>query len=120
MKVAGYKKNVVPELDQEFLKARCFGKVKLGTNHIFWKKMVAWSYAAFADVCRVYRRVEAVDTKMCCGSVNFDIQKLVLAFADGTETELVVGEGTPKEAEQLFAAIQELHPELSFGKREEP
>ena len=53
---------------------------------------------------------------MCCGNVNFDIQKLVIELKDGTSCELVVSEGVPREAEVLYYALQNQRPEILYGK----
>lgn len=116
MAVCTYKKNQIPVVTEDFEQGRFYGKVKLGVQYIFWKKAFSWKYVAMDEICRVYRRVEAVDTKMCCGRVNFDIQKLLAELKDGTSCELLIGEGTPKEAEALWAAFKEQRPEILFGK----
>lgn len=116
MAVCTYKKNQISAVTEEFEQGSLYGKVKLGLDHIFWKKAFSWKYVSMAEIHRVYRRVEAVDTKMCCGKVNFDIQKLILELKDGTSCELLIGEGTPKEAEALWSVFKEQRPEILFGK----
>ena len=116
MAVYTYKKNQIPAVTEEFEHGSIYGKVKLGLDHIFWKKAFSWKYVSMDEIHRAYRRVEAVDTKMCCGKVNFDIQKLVVELKDGTSCELLIGEGTPKEAEALWLALKEQRTELAFGK----
>lgn len=102
--------------DQDFARGAAYGKVKLGREYIFWKRGLRWYGVKLSQVERVYRRVEAVDTKMCCGNVNFDIQKLVLQTDDGEALELLVGEGTLREAESLYRDLQTAYPELQYGK----
>lgn len=38
MEMSVYQKNKNPEITQDFEQADLYGKVKLGLNHIFWKK----------------------------------------------------------------------------------
>lgn len=116
MSVRVYKKNEVSAVTEDFERGSLYGKVKLGLHYIFWKKAFSWKYVAMDEIYRVYRRVEAVDTRMCCGKVNFDIQKLVMELKDGISCELLIGEGTPKEAEALWLALKEQRTELAFGK----
>lgn len=111
-----YKKGENASLDQEFAAGQQYGKVKLADQYIFWKQGLRWKYERLEDVKQAFRRVEAVNTKMCCGSVNFDIQKLVLILKDETEQEILIGEGTLREAEKLFELMKEGHPEIRFGK----
>ena len=112
-----YRRNEVSSLDLEFREAEQYGKVKLGKEYIFWKKGLKWYLERYDNISRAFRRIEAVDTKMCCGNVNFDIQKLVLILEDGNETELLIGEGMPGEAEALYKKLQEIRPEISYGKK---
>ncbi|MDY3919728.1 MAG: hypothetical protein SOZ59_12155 [Candidatus Limivivens sp.] len=111
-----YRKKENPDLDQEFAQASPYGKVKLGTRFIFWKKGLKWYRTPLEEIIRAFRRIEAVDTKMCCGNVNFDIQKLVLIGKAGTETELLIGEGNPREAEALYRDLQARCPGIAYGK----
>ena len=111
-----YNKGEDSLLDQEFAAGQQYGKVKLADRYVFWKQGLRWKCAALAEVKQAFRRVEAVNTKMCCGSVNFDIQKLVLILKDGTELEILIGEGTLREAEKLFELMQEKNTGIQFGK----
>lgn len=104
------------EADSEFDEASVFGKVKMGQRYIFWKRGLRWSFVEIAKVQRAYRRIEAVKSKMCCGNVNFDIQKLVLLLKDGACLELLIGEGTPKEAEALYRKLSSENPQIQYGK----
>ena len=116
MPVCIYKKNQITEVTQDFEHGSLYGKVKLWSDYIFWKKSFSWKYVDMDEIRRAYRRVEAVDTKMCCGKVNFDIQKLVVELKDDTSYELLIGEGISKEAEALWAVFKERRPGILFGK----
>lgn len=116
MSICTYRKNQSQALTEEFASSDKYGKVKLGTDHIFWKKGLSWQYVSINEIQRVYRRIAAADTRVGCCSVNFDIQKLVIELKDTTVCELVIGDGMPKEAELLYSSFKQQHPELSFGK----
>lgn len=103
-------------LDAEFTSAAPYGKIKLGKDVIFWKVTLRWFALPLEKVQRVYRRVEEVNAKMCCGRANFDIQKLMLVLDEETTLELLISEGQEEPAVQLFAAIKKAHPELKYGK----
>ena len=111
-----YKKEQNILLDQEFQNADQYGKVKLADHTLFWKKGFGWSFVKIEDIKKAFRRIEAVDTKMCCGSVNFDIQKLVLILKDDTKLELLIGDGMPREAEALFEKLKGMDTDIQFGK----
>lgn len=116
MNTTVYRRKENPEIDQEFKGAPFYGKVKIGNRHIFWKKGFRWLMIEMEKVQRAYRRIEAVDSKMCCGNVNFDIQKLVLILSDNTSLELFIGEGMPKEAEALYENLKSEYPQIHYGK----
>ena len=52
---------------------------------------------------------------MCCGNVSFDRQFLVILLNDGTELEILLGEGNEKEASALLEKIKAYHPDLKYG-----
>lgn len=112
-----YQRNKQPTMDEEFFGASSFGKVKLGTDYIFWKKEFRWYFLELSNVQRAFRRVEAVNTKMCCGNVNFDIQKLVFVLKDTTEIELVIGDTSPQDAKKLYEMLQKRQPDIIYGKK---
>lgn len=116
MKDYTYKKGQNEFLDLEFKTSAEYGKVKIADKTIFWKKGLKWYCVSLSSVKRAFRRVEAVNTKMCCGNVNFDIQKLILILEDDTELELLIGEGTVREAEVLFEKLKEKDSKIQFGK----
>lgn len=106
-------------LDIEFAGAVPYGKIKLSKNVIFWKVTLRWFGVPFTDIRRVYRRVEEVNAKMCCGRASFDIQKLMLVLKDGSTLELLIGDNDRYQAQNLFQAIKEAHPDLQYGKPED-
>ena len=103
-------------LDQEFKQAIVKGKVKLGETAIFWKQGLRWHVVKTDLVERAYRRVEEVNSRVCCGSICFPIQKLELRLKNGEELSLLIAEGDTKMAESLYKMIKEKHPQLQYGK----
>lgn len=114
-----YYKNQDIREDQEFEQADCYGKVKLGSSLIFWKKGFVWYKVKTEDVERAYRRIEEVNAKMCCGRFNLDTQKLMLVKKDQTVLELLIGDRLEKEATALYEAMKQKWPQLSYGKKAE-
>ena len=111
-----YKKGEDLQLDHDFEQASQYGRIKIGRQAIFWRRGLGWNCVMLTDVKRAFRRIHAVDTKMCCGNVNFDTQKLVLILKEGKELELVLGDGMPKEAELMYGKLKEFAPDLMYGK----
>ena len=111
-----YTKGNDPVLDAEFEEAKAFGKVKPGKSAIFWRYGLR-KYALPVDgVQRIYRRVEQVFGKLCCGGRNFVIEWLVLVLQDGSEVVIHIGYDVKKQAEELLEHLKMLHPEIQYGK----
>lgn len=111
-----YKRDANHLIDKEFETSSRYGKVRIGQKVIFWKKGLFWYCVKLEEINRIFRRIEAVDTKMCCGNVNFDIQKLVLVLKDGTELEALIGDGMIREAEILYERLKAEAKDIIFGK----
>lgn len=103
-------------LDAEFVETAAYAKVKLGKSVLFWKAGLRWCGISFANVRRIFRRVEPVYGKLCCGRQSYIIERLVLILSDGSELEIYLGDDVKRQAEELYDAIRESHPELQFGK----
>ncbi|MBQ8263620.1 MAG: hypothetical protein IJY96_02455 [Oscillospiraceae bacterium] len=114
-----YTRGISAARDADFSSAVPFGKAKLGKDSIFWKKGLKWYCLDFREAVRVFRRIAEVNARVCCGNSNFDIQMLVFIMFDGRELEVLIGDSLHRyEAENLYAALREAHPELHYGKPE--
>ena len=103
-------------LDADFSQAVRYEKVKLGDEHLYWKPMFRWHRIAMSQVQRIFRRVQDVQGRLCCGGRNFRIEWIVLQLKDGTELEIHLGEDVGAKAKALLEALQGKHPELQYGK----
>jgi len=111
-----YSKGTNPVLDAEFADAKAYGKVRIGETVIFWKSGFHWCIVSAANLQRIFRQREGVIRKMCCGGKSFFIERLVLILQNGEKLVLHIGDDVAKEAEALFARLQELHPQIQYGK----
>lgn len=111
-----YTKGADSALDADFASARTFGKVKAGRQVIFWKSGLRWYAMATEKLQRIYRRVEPVYGKLCCGGRSYLIERLVLVLQGGEELVIHIGDDAAKEAAALLTWLQEQHPDLQYGK----
>lgn len=111
-----YKKGIDPAMDADFVAAQEFGKVRPGSSHLFWKSGLRWYSIPMDGIRRIFRRVEPVYGKLCCGGNSFIMEKLVLILKDGTELELYIGDDIEKKAAALLDFLKDTHPEILFGK----
>lgn len=111
-----YTKDTDPVLDADFSAASAYSKVKPGQTALFWKSGLRWYSIPYSQIRRIYRRVEAVYGKLCCGGKSFIIEWLVLVLSDGSELVIHIGDEVPRKAQELLEKCQSLHPELLYGK----
>lgn len=62
---------------------RAIGNVQLGAKYLFFKEKRKVYYIPYGDLTRVFRRVMMVQTKMCCGKGNLEIENLVICGEAG-------------------------------------
>ena len=111
-----YKKKENASLDADFAAGKDYGWVRAGQDNIFWRSGLHWNVVSLTEVQRIFRRVEPVYGKLCCGGNSFIMEKLVLILRDGTELELYIGDDIEKKAAALLEFLQSSHPEITFGK----
>ena len=111
-----YKKGSNPALDEDFAVGSDYGWVRPGQTAVFWRSGLRWHAVELTQVQRIFRRVEPVYGKLCCGGNSFIMEKLVLILKDGTELELYIGDDIEKKAIALLDFLKDTHPEILFGK----
>ena len=111
-----YKKKENAALDADFAAGKDYGWVRAGQDNLFWRTGLHWNVVSLTEVQRIFRRVEPVYGKLCCGGNSFIMEKLVLILKDGTELELYIGDDIEKKAIALLDFLKDTHPEILFGK----
>jgi len=111
-----YSKGTDPVLDADFAAAKAYSKVKAGQQALFWKAGLHWYAVPMSEIQRIFRRLEPVIRRLCCGGRSYYIERLVLILKNGEELVVHVGDDVKRDAEALFAALQEGHPNLQYGK----
>ena len=71
------------DLKTDYDGGRAIGNVQLGNTYLFFKDKRKLYYIPYADVTRVFRRVQLVQTKMCCGKGNLEVENLVICTEAG-------------------------------------
>ena len=74
-------------LKADYDAGRSVGNVQLGNAYLFFKEKRKLYYIAYAEMTRVFRRVMLVQTKMCCGKGDLQVENLVICGQD--EKELI-------------------------------
>ena len=116
-----YVKGSDPVLDAEFASATNYEKISFGKTALFWKSGLRWYVIPLNEVRQIFRRVEPVVGRLCCGGQSFLIEWLVLILENGEELILhigdnVVGSSVQKKAEALLEHLKSAHPQIQYGK----
>ncbi len=111
-----YAKGSNPALDADLAAAPSYGKIQPGRTAVFWKSGFHRYSIPVSEIRRIFRRVEPVYGKLCCGGRSYLIEWLVLVLQSGEEVVIHIGDDAKKEAEALLTFLQETHPDLQYGK----
>ncbi|MCQ2442767.1 MAG: hypothetical protein MJ077_06575 [Oscillospiraceae bacterium] len=112
-----YQKGICADLDKEWKQSQPFGHIRVGTEHLFWKRHFRWYGVSSEAITRAYRRVEEVNGKTGCCSNDFSIHHLILCLRDGQCLELLIGDSLYRhEPEHLIEAMKKNWPQLIYGK----
>ncbi len=111
-----YTKGTDPVLDAQYGLAKAYGKVRPGADALFWRSGLRRYAIPMSEIRRIYRRVEGVYGKLCCGGRNYFIEWLVLVPSDGSEVVIHIGDDMAKTAQTLLEDLKAAHPEIQYGK----
>ena len=70
-------------LNCDYKLGRTIGNVQLGSTFLFFKEKRKVHYIPYNDVTRIFRRVMLVQTKMCCGKGNLEVEHIVICGETG-------------------------------------
>ena len=102
-------------LASEYKTARQIGRVRLGELRLFCRAGLRVYYIPYRDVRRVFRRVQLVPAKMCCGRGDLEVENLVVCGEDDRELFQVQLPGT-RAAKLLMTELERRIPEAAVGK----
>ena len=116
-----YTKGENPALDADFASATAYEKVHLGETALFWKSGLRWYWFPLERARRIFRRLEPVQGRLCCGGQSFIIEWLVVVQDNGEELvihigDTVIGDQVRKQAEALLDSLKHAHPQIQYGK----
>ena len=75
-------------LKSDYDAGRAIGNVQLGNTYLFFKEKRKLYYIPYSDMTRVFRRVMLVQTKMCCGRGNLEVENLVVCTEAGEVAQI--------------------------------
>jgi hypothetical protein len=109
--------NNAAALQAEYASGRVIGNVNLGAEFLFFKEKRKVYYIPYADMTRCFRRVLLVQTKMCCGKGNLEVENLVVCSEKGEVAQIQLpGERAGK---ILLEEIVKIAPHVQIGRAKE-
>lgn len=109
--------NNAAALQAEYASGRVIGNVNLGAEFLFFKEKRKVYYIPYADMTRCFRRVLLVQTKMCCGKGNLEVENLVVCSEKGEAAQIQLpGERAGK---ILLEEIVKIAPHVQIGRAKE-
>lgn len=104
-------------LQNEYAAGRAIGNVHLGNETLFFKEKRKIYYVPYTDITRCFRRVMLVQTKMCCGKGNLEVENLVICGESGELAQIQLpGE---RAGRILLEEIAKLAPHVQIGRIKE-
>ena len=72
-------------LQNEYRSGREIGVIRLGESVLFFRAKLKTYYVPYSGITRVFRRVQLVPARMCCGRGDLSIENLVICGRDEAE-----------------------------------
>ncbi len=104
-------------LKADFDASRAIGNVQLGDAFLYFKVKRKMYYVSYQEVTRVFRRVQLVQTKMCCGKGNLEVENLVVCTAAGEVAQIQLPGS--RAGVILLEEVAKRAPHVQIGKPKE-
>lgn len=92
-------------------------KVTVTNGEILYRKFIKACSLPVSDLVWAYLQQEDVSAKMCCGSFNAEIGRVIVFDKDGKKE--VFQFESMQEARKLLEEIREANPDMAVGYTEE-
>ena len=103
----------VESLQAEYKSAREVGKLRLGTERLYFRSARKIFYIPYTDIYRYFRRVMLVPAKLCCGKGDFAVEHLVICDTDNELAQIQLPGS--RAAKVLMDQMSELAPDAIAG-----
>lgn len=71
------------DMEQDYKAGRAIGIVRLGKEHLYFRRIRKIYYVPYTDIRRCFRRVMRVPAKLCCGRGDLEVENLVICTDQG-------------------------------------
>lgn len=104
-------------LQTEYKSAREIGKLRLGSERLYFRSVRKTYYIPYTEIYRYFRRVMLVPAKLCCGKGDFAIEHLVICDTDSELAQIQIPGSHA--AKVLMEQMSLLAPDAFVGKSDD-
>ena len=104
------------DMEQDYRQSREIGIVRLGKEHLYFRRLHKIYYIAYADIRRCFRRVMLVPAKLCCGRGDLEVENLVVCTDQGEAAQIQLPGA--KAGKILLEELKIRLPGVSFTKED--
>lgn len=76
------------DMEQDYKEGREIGIIRLGKEHLYFRRLRKVYYIPYADIRRCFRRVMLVPARLCCGRGNLEVENLVICTDKGEAAQI--------------------------------
>ena len=98
---------------RDYESAQVFDKVRVGRLGVYFRDGFKTRFLDYPSLERVFIRIQAVNSRMCCSTANFEYYRLVFVRS-GEEIADVMSE-KEREMDAALACIHERAPGIAIG-----
>ncbi len=100
-------------LEPEYRSAEAWGKLHLGSTHLFFRSGLKTFAVEYSRVTRCYRRVMLVPMRLCCGRGELQVENLVLHTAEGEIAQIQLADTAT--AKKALEKLKKHIPDAEFS-----
>lgn len=88
-------------------------KVHITDQTVEYKKGFKWLSLPYTEIIQAYMRIEEVNSKVCCGTANFDMHFLMLKTR--SEELLKIPTSSRILTERMLESLRTINPDIKIG-----
>lgn len=100
------------DMEQDYKAGREIGIVRLGKEHLYFRRIRKIYYVPYTDIRRCFRRVMRVPAKLCCGRGDLEVENLVICTDQGEVAQLQMPGA--KAGKILLKELKNRMPDIAF------
>lgn len=100
------------DMEQDYKAGRAIGIVRLGKEHLYFRRIRKIYYVPYTDIRRCFRRVMQVPAKLCCGRGDLEVENLVICTDQGEVAQLQMPGA--KAGKILLEELKNRMPDIAF------